>query len=335
MKVPEVCLALIALAAVLCCGGCGDEPAASTGASGATKVSLQLNWRPEPQFGGFYAAKEAGLFKEQGLDVEITEGGVGTPTVQMVGTGKVDFGIVSADELLIARSKGNDVVALFAAYQIDPHGIMVHASRGFKEIGDVFRNEGTVAMQRGYPYAMFLEKKYGFDKVKVVPSPGGDVSGFLRDKNFAQQCFVTSEPLVARKAGADPKAFNIADAGYNPYTTVVAARGDFVRKHPQTVRAFALACRKGWEAYLNDPKPTNVVINRLNPSMDPETLVASAEAQVPLIRTAETESGGLGSMTLDRWRTLGQQLHDLGMLDKVPPPEECFVDPEKLPANPQ
>src|SRR2546429_1725795 len=56
-----------------------------------------------PIFGGFYAAQQNGAFKTHGLDVEIVAGGVGTPTVQMVGAGSVEFGVISADELIVDR----------------------------------------------------------------------------------------------------------------------------------------------------------------------------------------------------------------------------------------
>ena len=102
---------------------------------------------------------------------------------------------------------------------------MAHASRGLKHIGDIFAQPGTVAMQKGLPYASFLEKKLGFDKVKIVPSPGGDLSAFRADSNYTMQFFVTSEPLAATKAGLDAQTFLIAEAGYNPYTTVLVTRG--------------------------------------------------------------------------------------------------------------
>jgi NitT/TauT family transport system substrate-binding protein len=176
-------------------GACGAILAAC---GKPAKIRLALNWKPDPQFGGFYAAP----YQKHGLDVEILPGGAGTPTVQMIGAGSAEFGIVSADELVVARSRGNDVVALFAVFQNCPQGIMAHASRHLASIGDVLK-EGTVALQRGLPYARILEKKYGFDHVKVVPSPGGDISAFLHDEKFAQQCFVMSEPLQARHAGID------------------------------------------------------------------------------------------------------------------------------------
>jgi NitT/TauT family transport system substrate-binding protein len=281
---------------------------------------------PEPQFGGFYAARESGAFKKQSLDVEVVPGGVGTPTVQMVGAGSVEFGVVSADEVLVARARGNDVVALFAVYQTCPQGIMTHASRGFKEIGDVFRAPGTLAMQRGLPYADYLLKKFGTPGgLQIVPSPGGSIAGFLADKNFSQQCFVTSEPVLAKQQGADPQTFLVADAGYNPYTTVLATSGSYLRNNREAVEKMVRAVREGWTNYLADPGPTHAVMQSLNKTMDARTFTDSAAAQKPLIETDETRKSGLGVMTRERWQTLAQQLTDLKVIEKAPPAEECFV----------
>ena len=278
------------------------------------KIRLALNWKPDPQFGGFYAAP----FMQHGLAVDILPGGAGTPTIQMVGAGSAEFGIVSADELIVARSQGNDVVALFAVFQNNPQGIMVHASRKLKDLGDVFTS-GTVALQKGLPYARLLEKKYGFGKVKIVPSPGGDISVFLSDPNFAQQCFIMSEPLTARRKGADVQVFPVSGAGYNPYTTVLASSGDSLKKDPARAAAMVAAVRNGWRAYLDDPRSTNQKMNQLNPSMDASVFAEVADAQKALI-----EASPLGGMTRERWYTLIAQLKDLGDIQTAPAAEECF-----------
>lgn len=298
--------------------GCGGSESKSGGGA-AMKAKLALNWKPDPQFGGFYAAQ----YDKQGLTVEVLPGGAGTPTVQMIGAGSAEFGIVSADELILARSKGNDVVALFAVYQNCPQGIMARESRKLKAIEDVLK-EGTVALQRGLPYARILEKKFGFSKVKIVPSPGGDISAFLSDEKFAQQCFVVSEPLAARKKGVAVKVFPVSDTGYNPYTTVLAASGETIKKNPDLVKKMVAAVREGWIAYLADPKAANEKMHALNPSMDPATFVEVAEAQKPYIETAETGKDKIGMMTKERWETLGKQLEELGDIPKAPPAEECF-----------
>jgi NitT/TauT family transport system substrate-binding protein len=287
--------------------------------SKSKNIKLALNWKPDPQFGGFYAAP----YRKYGLDVETLPGGAGTPTVQMVGAGSAEFGIVSADELILARSKGNDVVALFAVFQNCPQGIMAHASRNLSSIADVLKG-GTLALQRGLPYARLLEKQYGFEHVQVVPSPGGDITAFLNDEKFAQQCFIVSEPLAARRKGVAVKVFPVSDFGYNPYTTVVAASGDTVRKNIEMVKSMVAAARDGWRAYLDDPKPTNDRMGQMNPAMDAATFAEVAEAQKPFIETDDTRRDGLGSMTKQRWETLVQQLKDLGDIPQATPAEECF-----------
>ncbi len=281
------------------------------------KIRVALNWKPDPQFGGFYAAP----YQAHGLDVDILPGGAGTPTIQMVGAGSAEFGVVSADELIVARAQGNDVVALFAVFQNNPQGIMAHASRKLTSLADLLRSGGTLAIQRGLPYARLLEKNYGFGRVKIVPSPGGDISAFLADKNFAQQCFIVSEPLTAKHQGADVQVFPVSDTGYNPYTTVLVTSGDFLRQNPDRAKAMVAAVREGWRAYLDDPKPTNQRMNQLNPSMAPEVFAEVAVAQKPLIETPGTP---LGSMTKERWEMLIAQLQELGDIQKAPSAEECF-----------
>lgn len=310
---------------LLGCDNPRDAVGPSTAAS-ATKVKLQLNWVPEPQFGGFYEAQRLGAFKKHGLDVEIMPGGAGTPTVQMIGAGSVPFGIVSADEIVVARSRGNDVVGLFAVYQTCPQGIMTHASREFKEIGDVFKNPGTLAMQRGLPYAEFLVRKFGTaDGLRIVPSPGGSIAAFLADKNFSQQCFVTSEPVLARQQGSDPKAFLVADAGYNPYTTVLATSGSYLKSNRDVAERMVRAAREGWLSYLAEPDAGNAVMMSLNKTMDARTFAESAAAQELLISNNEVVRHGPGVMNVERWQTLVQQLLDLKVIDKAPPAEECFA----------
>jgi NitT/TauT family transport system substrate-binding protein len=284
------------------------------------KIRLALNWKPEPEFGGFYAAP----FSNNGLDVEILPGGAGTPTVQMVGAGSAEFGLVEADELIVARSRGNDVVGLFAVFQDNPLALMVHASRKFTSIGDIFQKGATLAIQKGLPYVQLLEKQYSFANVKVVPSPGGDLSAFLRDPMFVQQVFVTSEFLTAKRQGADAQVFPISLTGFNPYSGVVATSSDYLRKNPDIAKAMVDAMRTGWRTYLDDPNPVNQRMHPLNPSMSLDGFAETAEAQKPLIESDETRRNGLGTMSRERWQPLIAQLKDLGDIQQAPTPEACF-----------
>ncbi|WNG36827.1 ABC transporter substrate-binding protein [Archangium violaceum] len=300
-------------------------------AAQTAQVKLALNWVPEPEFGGFYAARETGAFKRHGMEVNILGGGAGVPVMQMVASGQVEFGIVAADDVLTARMRGVDVIPLFAVYQTSPHGIMVHASRGAKGIKDVLAS-GTIALEPGLPYAAYLKKKYGFDKVKVVPYDGG-VARFVADKEFAQQCFITSEPIAARKQGADPTVFLVADEGFNPYQAVVITRRELWKEQPERVKSFVAAVREGWSNYLENPEPANTVMAKLNTTMDAETFAAAAQAQKPLIETEETRARGLGTMSRERWETLGRQLVELGLIEKAPPVDEFLLPEFTAPAS--
>jgi NitT/TauT family transport system substrate-binding protein len=306
--------------------GC-DRGKPTSGGSASPKIQLTLDWKPEPEFGGFYAARESGAFARRGMDVDIKTAGPGAPTWQLVATGKTDFAVTAADQVLIAREQGADVVALFAVYQTSPQGVMAHRARGFTKLEDVWASPGVLAAENN-TWLKFLRRKFGEPKVTVTGYGGGD-SAFLAKPDYAQQCFVFSEPVLARQKGADPQTFLVADAGYNPYTTVVIATGQTVREHPQRVRAMAEACREGWRAYLDNPAPTNELILKLNSDMTANTIGAMADAQEPLIETDDTKRLGLGAMTAERWQTLAQQLVELGVIQKAPPAEQCFVALEK------
>jgi NitT/TauT family transport system substrate-binding protein len=310
-------LLLLAALATLGSGGCSKSRPTTTG--GASLV-LALDWVPEPEFGGFYAAREQGAFRRHGLDVEIRGGGAGVPVVQMVASGQADLGIVGADEVVSARARGADVMAIFATFQTSPQGVMVHAARGYKTLHEAL-GAGTLAIEPGLPYAAYLKKKYGAFGARVVPYDGG-VARFMVDPTFAQQCFVTAEPIAARTKGGDPQVFLVADEGYDPYAGVVIVGRKLMTTHPDWVAAFVLGAREGWVSYLADPASTNALLEKLNPSMDARTCAAAAAAEKPLSDSDDARAHGLGSMTRERWDTLGRQLVDLGVIDHAPPVDD-------------
>lgn len=281
-------------------------------AASAVKTPLALNWKPEAEFGGFYAAQIIGADKKHGLAFEIQPGGSGTPVVQMVAAGKVDYGIASADEVILARSHGADVVALFASYQTNPQAIMAHSDQHYKTLADVYASANPLAIQKGLPYALFLEKKFaGHLNAQIVPYLGG-IENFLSNKKYSQQCFATGEPIVAQHKGVVVQTFLVAGEGYNPYTTVLITRGDVLAKHADQAKSVVAAVREGWREYLDHPEKTNARMSQLNPSIDAATLTESARVQKSMI---ELPNGGVGTMTVERWTDLRQQLVDLKLLD--------------------
>ncbi|HTY19022.1 MAG TPA: ABC transporter substrate-binding protein [Myxococcota bacterium] len=305
--------ALLAAVSLCACGGSHDG-----------KLALALNWKPEPEFGGLYEALRTGAFASRGLPVEVT-GGPGAPVVQMVESGQVAFGVAAADEVVLARDRGTDVVAVFATYQTNPQGIMVHAARKLSSLADLFAAGGTLAVEPGLPYVKWLEKRFDLSRMKIVPY-GYSIAPFLLDPMLAQQVFITAEPIQARRQGADPQVFLIADSGFDPYAAVYITSGKQLREEPARVAAFAAALRDGWRGYLDDPAPANAKMGELNREMDAETFRLAAAAQQPLVETDFAKQHGLGAMSLDRWSELGRQLRELGLVDHEPDAASCFAD---------
>ena len=154
--------------------------------SDLTKTSIVLNWFPEAEHGGFYAALVEGHYKDVGLDVTIIPGGINVPVIQRVATGGVDFGVANADQVVFARAEDADIVAIMAPMQISPRIIMVHEDSGIKTLGEL--SNMTLAMSPTDAFATFIAKNYPLKNVKIVPYPGSPQI-FLNDKNFAQQAY--------------------------------------------------------------------------------------------------------------------------------------------------
>ncbi len=291
------------------------QPATSSAATDHDKVTINLNWKAEPEFGGFYAAQLDGLDRKNKIELKVVEGGSGAPIVQMVAAGRADFGIASGDEILIARSRGADVVALFAVFQKNPQAIMVRDERPHKTLGEVFAAPGSIALNLGLPYVAFLQTRFKNIKAKLVPYAGG-VASFLSDVNFSQQCFVGAEPLVAAKSGAKSRVFLVADEGFNPYTTVLIARRDFAVKNRNLTQRLVNLTRQGWMNYIKSPAATHAVIAKINPTMDLATSNATLAEQKPLIVAGEG-LGKIGEMNQGRWAELATQLFELKLTRSV------------------
>ena len=315
-------LLLISLLLMSC--GQSETPPAE---NGKTKIRLALNWCPEAEHGGFYAAHVHGYFAARNLQVEILGGGPDAPVIQRVATGGVEFAVTNADDVLYARAQQVPVVALMAPYQTNPRCIMVHAASGIDridQIGDI-----TLAMSQRPAFSHYLRWKYPLTGVNIVPYPG-NVSQFLADPNFAQQGYIFSEPFVARQQGGDPRALLVSEIGFNPYASVLIATETTIAQKADIVRAVVEASVEGWAHYLRDPEQTNQHINSLNPEMGLEILAYGAEESRPLVLDPVAREKGVGHMSARRWSDLRQQMIDAGLIDSDTPPAASAFDPQFL-----
>src|ERR1700760_154762 len=74
------------------------------------QVSLQLKWKHQFQFAGYYAALEKGFYRQRGLEVQIREGGPGVDAGTEVAYGAADFGVCTTSVLTNSIERRNNVV---------------------------------------------------------------------------------------------------------------------------------------------------------------------------------------------------------------------------------
>lgn len=291
-------------------------------------AELALNWKPEPEFGGFYEAKRLGLYQKAGIDLEILPGGAGQPVAQMVGAKKAKFGIASADDVILGRNQKAKIVAIYAVYQNNPQGFMVHPDRKVKSLKELFQSEGTIALQKGLPYTLWIQKQYAPIRATQIPYTGG-IAEFLKkgSADFAQQCFVFSEPIAAKQKGVDSNTVMISESGFNPYLAAVIVHEDTLKNEPKIVEKFVNATREGWVSYLKDAKKTNELMNQLNPSLDLKSFHEAARVQTEFVLPNGQSNDALGKMTHVRWKTLYEQLKELKLVKSGMTVDSFFQNP--------
>jgi len=118
MKRYPIWLSVAAIGAVVL-AACGTGEQGDDGDGGdLTPVSLQLQWAPQAQFAGYFAAAELGYYADEGLEVTIIDGG---PDVipQAVGCAPdgPEFTISWVPKVLEARQQDCDLVDIAQVFQ--------------------------------------------------------------------------------------------------------------------------------------------------------------------------------------------------------------------------
>jgi NitT/TauT family transport system substrate-binding protein len=280
-----------------------------------TKVALLLNWYPEAEHGGFYAAQVHGIYEKYGLDVDIQPGGKTTVVPQSLALGRVQFGVANADDVLIARNQDVKLVALMAPIQDGPRCIMVRADSGintFEQLKNV-----TLQIDSARPYVPFLKSKGLLDdSVKLAPY-FGSVAQLAAGPGYAAQGYTFSEPFMARQQGVEVNQLMMSEIGYNPYASLLVATSDYVDGNSEVCKRMVQASIEGWVKYLADPKATNDVIMKANKQgLEIAALEYGVEALKPLCMR-DGDAGRVGQMSRERWTQLADTLVELKLIERA------------------
>lgn len=315
-----VLLIVAALSFGLMLSGCGKKDSSKSG--GFQQVTLQLDWYAEPAHGGFYKALLKGFYEEEGLDVEIVQGGSGTVPLQSVTVGSADFALSRVDDVLMGIDRGLPLLLTMAYMQKDPQAIMFHASNPIETWDDL--NGRAVMVDPGGAFVAWLKKFHNIS-FDILPVDYG-IQRFLADPNFIQQCFVTSQPYYAKQQGVEVKTLLLSDSGYKPERVVMTNRS-LANREPDVVAAFVRASIRGWESYMrSDPTETHAYLIELNAANN-DGLNAYSHAAMTEYQVVEGTSGDGESMGLiepEKLKNTISTLRTLNLIEKEIPIERVI-----------
>ncbi len=312
MKSAGPLLALLGAACALALAGCSKpapeaaSPATPPVAPGATPPAprfalvFENDWLAVPEQGGFFQALETGLYAAAGLDVTFRHGGPYDRTPQSVAVGKAQIGMAGADEIMLAVDKEFPLLIVAPFMQHHPYGLISYAAHPVKTLADL--RGRTVTAFAGATWITILKRQSGID-FGIAPLTTS-IAGFMADptKMAIEQIFVTNEPFFARQQGADIHVLRIGDTGWDPYRVIFTTR-EFAAKHPDVVRRFVAASRRGWHDYLHgDSSAADKRIQEKNPAMKPD--------YIAFVRRTLVET-----KMVDGQRDQGQMHLDLAKID--------------------
>ncbi|MBQ6399320.1 MAG: ABC transporter substrate-binding protein [Clostridia bacterium] len=251
-KLFSVLLALALLPAVF--------PAAAE--SGALEpIVFCLDWTPNTNHTGLYAAQALGYYREAGLDVQIVqppENGA----LLMCAAGQAQFAVDAQDTMAASLDLENPlgITAVAALLQHNTSGILSRAGEGLDSPKGL-ENKVYATWDSPIELAMLrycMEKEGAdFGTLKLIPNNITDEPAALAaHQTDAVWVFYGWSGINARLSGVPCDYWDFASLGseLDYYTPVILANNDFLRDSPETARAFLAATKKGYEYAIAHPR---------------------------------------------------------------------------------
>lgn len=316
-----VVVAAVTLAAAACdSSSSGTKDAASPAAPAS--VSVRLKWLHQSQFAGFYSAAAEGYYEAAGLKVKLDPGGPDSPAVQLVASGSNTYGVAGADQILLAREKGVDVVAVATIYRQTPFVLMTRADSGIttmkqlagKKVGVKFGQSEEVT------YRAMLSAA-GMTKPDEVPVKF-DLGPFLSGGVDAFPGYSINEALAAADAGKPVNVIGPAGVGLSLYADTIFTTGSEIRKHPEQVKAFVQATMKGWQWAIDNPDDAAALALTYDSALKLPHEQAQMKASIPSITP---DSHPIGFMDTTGWSSLQDILITQGQMKKRQNLTEVFT----------
>ncbi|MFP5452467.1 MAG: ABC transporter substrate-binding protein [Thermoleophilia bacterium] len=311
--------ALSAAALLFVAVGCGgDDTASETGTDAANEpVQLLLDWYPNADHAGIFAAAGEGFFAEQGLAVTPTVPSDAAAALKEVGAGKAPFAISYEPEVLLARAQGVPVVAVGALVTHPLNSILVRADSGIESPRDL---EGKVVGQAGLPLDRPLLDT-------VVEADGGDPAAVeTRNVGFNLAPALASgrvdaivgaywniESVDLAEQGIETRAFRLEEHGVPDYDELVLVTGDRIAAdRPELVEAMLAGLRRGQDWAATDQSGAVEHLVEANPDLDPGIVSEQIALTADLLSPPDGETL---DMSRDEWAAFATWMRENGLLE--------------------
>jgi ABC-type nitrate/sulfonate/bicarbonate transport system substrate-binding protein len=293
---------LCAVAAVVFLfAGCLKKEAARTD---ITSMRVVLDWTPNTNHTGLYAADILGYYADEGLAVEILSPPA-DGALALVGAGRAEFGVDFQESLGEAVSSDTPlpVKAVAAIISHNTSGIVSLASAGIRTAKDLEGKRFATWDEEKYRRILqTLMDPYGGDSglVRYVPGDVTDVASALATTIDAVCVYEAWDVVKLRLDGVAIDYIDIgkSDRRLDHYTPIIAANEEFLRTSPETARKFMRATALGYRYAIEHPVEAAALLVKAVPELDPALVEASALFLAPQY---QGDSPAWGFIDGERW----------------------------------
>ena len=314
MKNKTFLMLIITLLLTSCVQPTAEKPSDTVTASTPVKVTLPVGYVPNVQFAPLYVAIDKGFYSAEGLDVSVDYSMENDNTV-LVGTGDLQFAIVSGEQVLLARAQQLPVVYVMAWYQQYPVGIAARTSAGIKTVDDLRGKKIGLPGLYGASYigAIALLDAYGLKQSDVTLDSIGysQVAALAAGQEDAVVIYTANEPLQLDQEGVDYVLFKTADA-VNLVANGLITNEETIKNNPDLVRKMVAATLKGIQYTIDHPDEAFEISKKYVDNL--ENADQAVQKQVLLNSIEQWKTSTPGFSTPDAWENMQNILLKMGLL---------------------
>ena len=290
-------LALIALVAMPGLAAAAGQP-----------ITLQLYWKHQFQFAGYYAAIERGFYRDAGFEITVREPQDGIDPIDSVISGAAEYG-VGASELALRRGRGQPVVALATIIQHSPL-VLITLGRGtsLQELA----GKRVMLMPHETELIAYLQVEgLPLDRLVVVPHTY-DVNDLLTHKVSAMSGYATDEIYRLKQSGVPYSVYSPRSSGIDFYGDTLFTTSSRAADHAEEAAAFRAASLRGWQYAMDHPaEVADLILARYSQRKTRDELLFEADAMRRLMQPQLVE---IGHMNPGRWQHIAETYAQRGML---------------------